>query len=267
MPRINQTERARHGWSVLTDAARKHETLTYGQLGAAIGVHHRAVRYVLGPIQDYCLEERLPPLTILVHNTAGTPGTGFIAHDRDDLDSGVHEVWQYDWQSLLNPFDFAAQGMSFDSLVTDLVDSPIDAAEVYALVKTRGVQHLLFRSAVQKAYGSRCALSGIQFDEALEAAHIVPWAQATKQQRMDVRNGLLLSSLHHRLFDKGLITITTDYAVAYCDPKEIDRDYSDLDRSLTVALHGRQMYMPRLLKHRPLAENIQQHHRLLDWKL
>jgi putative restriction endonuclease len=29
-------------------------TITYADLGARIGVHHRAIRYVLGPIQDYC---------------------------------------------------------------------------------------------------------------------------------------------------------------------------------------------------------------------
>lgn len=267
MPRINQAERAGHAWNILAEVARKRETITYGQLGAAIGIHHRAIRYVLGPIQDYCLEEKLPPLTILVHSTSGLLGIGFIAHGRDDLDGGVNAVWQHDWKSQQNPFDFSIQGASLDSLIADLVANPDIAAEVYALVKARGIQHILFRSAVRKAYASRCALSGIQFEEALEAAHIVPWANATTQQRMDVRNGLLLSSLHHKLFDKGLITITRDYNIAYYDPNESDRDYSNLDRSLTVALHGKQMHTPRLLKHRPLTENIEQHHRLLGWKL
>jgi putative restriction endonuclease len=267
MPTINQSERARLAWNVLTDIAQKHETITYGKLGAAIGVHHRAIRYVLGPIQDYCLEEDLPPLTILVNNTTGMPGTGFIAHDRDDLGSGLDAVWLYDWKSKQNPFDFAMQGASFQSLVTDLAASPNDAAEVYTLAKTRGLRHLLFRSAVFRAYAWRCALSGIQFVEVLEAAHIVPWANSTPQQRMDVRNGLVLSSLHHRLFDKGLITITTEYKIEYFDPAGTDRDYSTLERSLTVNLHGRQMQVPRLLKHRPLAENIAQHHQILGWAL
>jgi putative restriction endonuclease len=266
MPKINQSERARLTWSVLSKVARKHETITYGQLGAAIGVHHRAIRYVLGPIQDYCIEEDLPPLTILVNNTAGIPGTGFIAHDRDDLGSGMNAVWLFDWRSRQNPFEFAVQGASFESLVVDLAASPDDAAEVYALVKTRGLRHLLFRSAVFKAYAWRCAFSGIEFVEALEAAHIVPWANSTPQQRMDVRNGLVLSSLHHKLFDKGLITINTDYEIKYFDPECVDREYSILERSLTVSLHGKRMQVPRLLKHRPLAENIAQHHELLGWE-
>ena len=266
MTRINQTERARLAWDVLAETSRKHETITYGQLGAAIGVHHRAIRYVLGPIQDYCLEDELPPLTILVVNTAGVPGTGFIAHDRDDLGSGVEAVWSHDWKATQNPFDFANGGASFQSLVNDLANSPEDGADVYAFVKTRGLRHLLFRSAVFKAYASRCAFSGIEFAEVLEAAHIVPWSISTPQQRMDVRNGLVLSALHHKLFDKGLITIGTDYGIRYYDADESDRDYSKLERSLTVSLHGKQILLPRLLKHRPLAENIEQHHQILDWK-
>lgn len=265
MSKINQSERARLAWDVLAAYAHEHKTITYGQLGAAIGVHHRAIRYVLGPIQDYCLEEDLPPLTILVNNTAGIPGTGFIAHDRDDLDGGMNAVQLYDWKSIQNPFDFSIQGASFKSLVDDLANSPDDSKDVYALVKTRGLRHLLFRSAVFKAYASRCAFSGIEFAEVLEAAHIVPWSNSTPQQRMDVRNGLVLSSMHHKLFDKGLLTITADYEIKYFDPKGIDREYSKLEKSLTVSLHGKQMLVPRLLKHRPLAENIEQHHQIVGW--
>jgi len=42
----------------------------------------------MGVIQDYCLEEKLPPLTILLVNQHGRPGEGFIAWDVDDLDEG-----------------------------------------------------------------------------------------------------------------------------------------------------------------------------------
>jgi putative restriction endonuclease len=79
---------------------------------------------------------------------------------------------------------------------------------VYVKVKSRGVQQILFRDAVRKAYGWRCAFVGTEFPDALEACHIVPWAYSTPQQRMDVRNGLLLNPLHHRLFDKAYLTIT-----------------------------------------------------------
>jgi hypothetical protein len=80
---VNQVERASRAWPILTDRAKKRSTITYGELGQALGVHHRAVRYILGVIQDYCLEEKLPPLTILIVNASGKPGSGFIAFDLD----------------------------------------------------------------------------------------------------------------------------------------------------------------------------------------
>lgn len=81
MSAVNQTERARLAWQVLIDVSKARRTITYSGLGARIGVHHRAIRYVLGPIQDYCLETRLPPLTILVVNGSGRPGTGESPRD------------------------------------------------------------------------------------------------------------------------------------------------------------------------------------------
>ena len=91
MSRICQTERARQAWAALIKVAASRDTTKYGELGAAIGVHPRAIRYVLGPIQGYCLEvePKLPPLTILMVNSSGRPGSGFIAHDLDDFDHGL----------------------------------------------------------------------------------------------------------------------------------------------------------------------------------
>lgn len=267
MSQINQAERARLAWSVLVAVSKNRQTTTYGELGKQIGVHHRAIRYVLGPIQDYCIESGLPPLTILVVNGSGRPGTGFIAHDPDDLENGLEGVWLHNWRLEKNPFDFAAEGLSLDSLLTTLANEPDAASQVYTLVKSRGVRQILFRGAVQKAYSWKCAFTGFLFPEALEACHIVPWANATPQQRMDVRNGILLNSLHHRLLDKGYITVTGDYKIVYRDPKGIDRKHSELEAALTIDLHGKEMGLPHLLLHRPLAANIKQHNELMEWEV
>ncbi len=267
MSQINQTDRARLAWKVLVEAAEQRTTMTYGALGARIGVHHRAIRYVLGPIQDYCLETKLPPLTILVVNGSGRPGSGFIAHDPDDLENGFEAVWSRDWRNEQNPFDFAAEGLSYDSLLTTLTKDPDEAAQVYRLVKSRGIRQILFRDAVKKAYSWQCAFSGMQFPDALEACHIVPWANSTQQQRMDVRNGILLNPLHHRLFDKGYITVTTSYRIVYWDPAGVDREHSKLEAALTINLHGKEVFLPPRPQHRPLAENIEQHNQLLEWEV
>jgi len=265
MSQINQTERARLAWQVLISVAKLRETITYAGLGARIGVHHRAIRYVLGPIQDYCLESRLPPLTILVVNGSGRPGSGFIAHDPNDLESGLEAVWRHPWENEQNPFDFAAEGLSYDALITTLTKTPEEAEAVYVKVKSRGVKQILFRDAVRKAYSLRCAFTGIQFGDALDACHIVPWAYATPQQRMDVRNGLLLNPLHHRLFDKAYMTISDDYKILYCDPKSAAWEHSKIEAAITLKLHNQEMHLPRFLRHRPLAENIDRHNVLVGW--
>ncbi len=267
MENINQTERARLAWDALIEIAKSKGTVTYGLLGSAIGIHHRAVRYVLGPIQDYCLESRLPPLTILVVNGSGRPGTGFIAHDHNDLESGLDAVWDFPWSNTPNPFDFASEGLSYPSLINTLMQCPDEAEAVYAKVKNRGVQQILFRDAVRKAYAWRCAFSGIEFPHALDACHIIPWAYATPQQRMDVRNGLLLNPLHHRLFDKSYLTITTEYRIQYYDPLCTERTLSELEQALTLGIHDKAINFPKLTKLRPLPEYINRHNELIEWKL
>jgi predicted restriction endonuclease len=61
--------------------------------------------------------------------------------------------------------------------------------------------------AVTDAYGRSCAVTREHSLPVLEAAHIRPCAQAGAH---DVRNGLLLRSDLHRLFDIGYVTVTPD---------------------------------------------------------
>lgn len=67
-----------------------------------------------------------------------------------------------------------------------------------------------FRVMVTDAYQRRCAMTGENTLVALEAAHIVPFAQ---EQKHDVRNGLLLRADFHRLFDTGLVGVDPDYRI------------------------------------------------------
>lgn len=267
MAKVNQVERASRAWPVLTAIAKKGKTITYGDLAEVLGIHHRPIRYVLGVLQDYCLAEKLPPLTILVVNQSGEPGPGFIAHSFDDLEAGYSEVRGYDWSQLENPFDFSSDGTSFEDLTNLLVREPENSIEVYAKVKSRGVKQVLFRNAVLRAYQHKCAFTELSFPEALDACHIIPWSQATEAQRLDVRNGILLNSFHHRLFDKDLITFTEDLHIHFYDPKKKEGKYSKFDEQLTAKLHGALMHVPFQKKQRPLPEYIRRHHEILEWEL
>ena len=64
-----------------------------------------------------------------------------------------------------------------------------------------------FRVAVTDAYGRSCAVTREHSLPVLEAAHIRPYALDGAH---DVRNGLLLRSDLHRLFDIGYVTVTPE---------------------------------------------------------
>ena len=264
---VNQIERAFKAWPVLISVAMNRATTTYGKLGEALGIHHRVIHYVLGVIQDYCLEEKLPPLTILIVNSSGKPGTGFIAYNLRHFEQGLEEVWKFDWHSIPNPFEFSQSGESYESIVLSLSKEPKSSGEIYTLIKSRGIKQLLFRQALLKTYKEHCAFTELSFVSGLEACHIVPWSFSSDSERLDVRNGILINSFHHKLFDQGLITISTNHEIVFYDPKQKDGDYTKLDRELTSNLHGKKMRLPFHLNQRPLPEYISRHHKIAGWEL
>ena len=263
---INQIERAYKAWPILAQRAKAGKTITYKELGDAIGIHHRAIRFVLGVIQDYCLAENIPPLTILIINSTGKPGNGFIAYNLKNFREGLQEVFNFNWVRHGNPFGFSLEGLSYPNIIKSLVYDPDSSGEIYNKIKSRGIKQILFRQALLKAYSYRCAFTELSFVEGLEAAHIIPWKHATDSQRMDVRNGILLNSFHHRLFDAGFITLSSEYKIQYYDKNGADGNYSELERLMSTELHGKTIHLPHNVKNRPSREYIAVHNILHDWK-
>ena len=76
-----------------------------------------------------------------------------------------------------------------------------------------------FRSALLAYWNGTCPLTGITAPELLRASHIIPWAKCENdQERLNVHNGLLLSSLWDAAFDAGLITFD-DNGIAIGSPR------------------------------------------------
>lgn len=91
----------------------------------------------------------------------------------------------------------------------DLQDLPnLQGETAIRMVKTRVNQHV-FRQMVLANYQNRCAITGINIPELLVASHIVPWAENEKE-RLNPENGICLSMLYDKAFDKGLIGILPD---------------------------------------------------------
>jgi putative restriction endonuclease len=225
------------------------------------------LRYVLGHVQDYCLEEKLPPLTILVVHGSGDrkPGTGFIAWDVDTLEQGRALVYGFKWMSIPNPFAYATDGTTQADLVDALLGNPDQAEDVYQRVKVRGVAQAIFREALMGAYAEACAFCGLSFHEALDAAHIHPWASCSKKDRVNVRNGILLCANHHRMFDNGYLSVTETLSIQHCDPKKLDGSYSNIDDLMSAKLHGKKMRLPSAPILRPDPKLIAARRALDGW--
>ncbi|WP_199805309.1 HNH endonuclease [Bradyrhizobium pachyrhizi] len=238
-------------WQVLIAAAAEQETLSYKKLGLKIGLHHRTVKYPLDVIYRYCSESGLPALTgIVVRGDSGLPGRGFT--EWDDLDTGLARVFAENWSARPNPFMGFGSEDTMHSLADRVVQNPETSGEVYRQVRDRGIAQQIFRESLLRTYEQKCAMCGLSFEDALEAAHIVPFNECSIEQRINVTNGLLLCATHHRLFDAGYFSIRSDYSIVYCDPNLDEGPYTASDKAMSSNLHGRKLRVPKLEKHQPI---------------
>jgi putative restriction endonuclease len=109
-----------------------------------------------------------------------------------------------------------------------------------------------FRVAVTDAYKRACAVTHEHSLPVLEAAHIVPYSKGGLH---DVRNGLLLRSDLHRLFDLGYVTVTPELKVEVSD-----RLRGDYENGRTYyPLHGGDITTPRQAAWRPDPQLLSWH--------
>ena len=97
-----------------------------------------------------------------------------------------------------------------DSNLSKEIDIPL-GLERMQIIKAR-VNQNLFRDAVLSSYNNKCCFTGLPIPEMLIASHIIPWCENSKA-RLNPRNGLCLNSLHDKAFDRGYMTVTTDYKI------------------------------------------------------
>jgi hypothetical protein len=106
-----------------------------------------------------------------------------------------------------------------------------------------------FRKDLLSAYGSRCAITGADVDQCLEAAHIADYSGPKSNV---VSNGILLRADMHSLFDAGLLSI---------DPKSNAVTVSSkiLGTGTANSLNGKVFTPPTNRAHRPNADAIRAH--------
>jgi len=113
--------------------------------------------------------------------------------------------------------------------------------ETKRVVTEQRVKQHFFRRAVFSSYRGRCCISGLSDARLLMASHIVPWSN-DKINRLNPSNGLCLSAIHDRAFDRGLITISDDYEVMVSE--QLKRNDDAFVAQIFLPLEGRRIELP-----------------------
>ncbi|MCC2637824.1 MAG: putative restriction endonuclease [Moraxellaceae bacterium] len=106
-----------------------------------------------------------------------------------------------------------------------------------------------FRKSVLSSYESKCCMTGVSHPDLLVASHIVPWA-IDAHNRLNPANGLCLSALHDKAYDRGLLTVLPDFTIRVsarlrdCVPSPLIAEY-------LLALEGKTITLPNKFKPDP----------------
>lgn len=121
-------------------------------------------------------------------------------------------------------------------------------------VKTR-VNQNVFRLIVLANYNRKCAITGIDLPDLLVASHIMPWSQ-NEDERLNPENGICLSALYDRAYDKGLIGITENYQIILSKELKI-KEAKEFYPMIFGNLQGHSLTLPQ--KYLPKKEFLQFH--------
>lgn len=122
-------------------------------------------------------------------------------------------------------------------------------------ITNRAVRDRNFRKTVLRAYGERCAMTGLRLINGggraeVQAAHIKP----VEQNGPDiVSNGLALSGTAHWMFDRGLVGLADDLTVL------VSRQSNDLSAVEAMINASGKLLVPGRLAHRPRPEFVAWH--------
>jgi putative restriction endonuclease len=146
------------------------------------------------------------------HRSRGVVGlSGGAKQCQPIWDEFVHNRSEllFESERLLAQFEKQTVEGKYSSVLEDI--STLQGETKLREVKTR-VNQALFRQIVISSYNGKCAVSGLDITDLLVAGHIIPWSQNEKE-RLNPENGICLSSLYDKAYDKGYIGISTKYEV------------------------------------------------------
>ena len=166
-------------------------------------------------------------------------------------------VWaemQSDWDEFAIQADRAVREIGIAEEALDNQPEESHFGEDRPVEATTRVGQRFFRRTVMSSYAGRCCITGLSNPSLLIASHIIPWSH-DKTNRVNPRNGLLLSALHDKAFDSGIITITDDMTVRVSS--EHMRGNDDFFIKSIGVYHGQQIVLPQ--KFEPRRDFLRYH--------
>ena len=164
------------------------------------------------------------------------------------LDREIWDEFNADWEKLAT--ECALLRESLRGRPDEDKEATNDIEEIVAIdysaidkkaVNLVRVKQNFFRRAVLSSYEGRCCMSGVSDTRLLVASHIVPWS-ADPSNRLNPRNGLCLSALHDKAFDRGLIALSDDFRVVVSNRVKQSKD--DFVQQVLVKLEGSEIKLP-----------------------
>lgn len=174
--------------------------------------------------------------------------TGRVALQGASLaDRNMWDEMQSDWENFVEECVQAVQSLlndteSLDETGQQEKSENQDFSGKYRTVTSKArVGQDFFRKAVLSAYDSKCCITGLSVPRLLVASHIVPWRD-DEHNRLNPRNGLLLSMLHDKAFDSGMIAIDEDMSIRVSRTEAVSKD--PFFESSILAFEGKKIQLP-----------------------
>jgi len=155
------------------------------------------------------------------------------------LEETVWNEFQGNWEKLAFESERLIAKFQNINIEERISNFPIGKDKVVS-TKAR-VNQSFFRSTILSSYNLTCCITGITIPNLLIASHIKPWS-VDKENRTNPQNGLCLNSLHDKAFDKGLITISTDYKIKIS--KIAFSDSNETIKKFFIDYHNRDILKP-----------------------
>jgi len=143
------------------------------------------------------------------------------------------------------------------SIHEDILDAVGIELNIQVVTRTRRAPD--FRDEVMRAYECRCAVCGLDMrlgtsQLGVEAAHI-KWHQAGGPDI--VQNGLALCTLHHKMFDRGALTISQGLKILVSEHVHGTSGFEEW----VLSFHGKELRVPQSPNYYPWARFLKWHFR------